>query len=101
MVGLDVTVTVAVAVPMPLQLPLLTVQVAVYVVVEEGLTVFVAPVVPSFQLILPVQLETVNIAELPAQILGLLTLGVGVVAVVTVTVPVAVPLQLPTLHVAV
>ena len=61
----------------------------------------VEPVVPSFQLTVPAQLETLKVAELPAQIVGLLTLGVGLDAVVTVTVPDAVPVQVPTLQVAV
>ena len=69
--------------------------------VADGLTVLVKPVVPSFQLTVPAQLETVRVAELPAQMVGLLTLGVGLDAVVTVTVAVAVPVQLPTLQVAV
>lgn len=69
--------------------------------VVVGLTVLANPVVPSFQLTVPAQLETIKVAELPVQMLGLLTLGVGLGAVVTVTVPVAVPVQLPTLQVAV
>ena len=64
-----------------------------------GLTVLVAPVIPSFQVTVPAQLETVKVAELPEQMLELLTLGVGLA--ITVTVPVAVPVQLPTLQVAV
>ena len=73
--------------------------------VAVGLTVFVDPVVPSFQLTVPVQLETVKTALLPEHIVGLLTLGDGVGFGVTVTVAVAVPVpeQLPveTLQVAV
>ena len=69
--------------------------------VVAGLTVFVNPVVPSFQVTEPAQLETVSVAELPEHMLGLLTLGVGLDAVVTVTVPDAVPVQVPTLQVAV
>ena len=66
-----------------------------------GLTVLVNPVVPSFQVTEPAQLETVKVAEVPAQIVGLLMLGVGLDAVFTVTVPDAVPVQVPTLQVAV
>ena len=69
--------------------------------VPVGLTVLVAPVIPSFQLTVPAQLETLKVAELPSQIVRLLTLGVGLDAVVTVTVPDAVPVQVPTLQVAV
>ena len=69
--------------------------------VVVGLTVLVNPVVPSFQFTVPAQLETVRVAELPEHMVGLLTLGVGLDAVVTVTVEVAVPVQLPTLQVAV
>ena len=71
--------------------------------VAVGLTVLVNPVVPSFQLTVPAQLETVNVAELPVQIVGLLTLGVGCGVTVTVAVAVPVPEQLPveTLQVAV
>ena len=47
-VAFDVTVTVLVAVPVPVQLPDVTVQVAIYEVVEAGLTVLVAPLKPSF-----------------------------------------------------
>ena len=64
-----------------------------------GLTVLLAPLTPSFQVTVPEQLETVKVAELPAHIVGLLTVGVGFG--VTVTVLVAVPEQVPTLHVAV
>ncbi len=64
-----------------------------------GLTVLLAPLTPSFQVTVPEQLETVKVAELPAHIVGLLTVGVGFG--VTVTVLVAVPVQVPTLHVAV
>ena len=104
-VGCGVTVTVPVAVPVPEQFPVETLQVAVYEVVDDGLTVLVKPVVPSFQLTVPAQLETVKTALLPEHIVGLLTLGDGVGFGVTVTVPVAVPVpvQFPivTLHVAV
>ncbi len=57
----------------------------------------VNPVVPSFQVTVPEQFEIVNVAELPAQMLGLFTVGVGVATLVTVTVPVAVavPVQVP------
>ena len=94
-VGFGVTVTVLVAVPVPEQLPELTVQVAVYDVVEVGLTVLVNPVVPSFQVTVPEQLFTVKVADCPTQIAGLFTLGVGVATLETVTVPVAVavPIQ--------
>ncbi len=64
-----------------------------------GLTVLVNPVVPSFQVIEPEQFETVNVALLPAHIVGLLTVGVGFG--VTVTELVAVPVHVPTLQVAV
>ena len=100
-VGLGVTVTVPEAVPVPVQFPLVTVQVAVYEVVAVGLTVLVNPVVPSFQVTEPAQLDTVKVAELPEQMDGLFTLGVGLDAVVTVTVPDAMPVQVPTLQVAV
>ncbi len=94
-VGFGVTVTVLVAVPV--QVP--TLQVAVYVVVEIGLTVLVNPVVPSFQVTEPEQFETVKVALLPEHIVGLLTVGVGFG--ITVTVLVAVPVHVPTLQVAV
>ncbi len=64
-----------------------------------GLTVLVNPVVPSFQVTVPEQFETVSVAELPAHIVGLFNVGVGLG--VTVTVLVAVPVQVPTLQVAV
>ena len=46
---------------------------------KEGLTILVAPLVPSLQVTVPAQFETVKVAELPAHILGLLTVGVGLV----------------------
>ncbi|GAB3985323.1 hypothetical protein GCM10028807_00320 [Spirosoma daeguense] len=63
-----------------------------------GLTVLVSPVDPSFHTTVPEQLETVNTVDCPAQIDGLLTVGVG--AGVTVTVLVVEPEQAPTAHVA-
>ena len=68
--------------------------------VAVGLTVLVSPVVPSFHVTVPAQLDTVKVAELPEQMVGLLTLGVGLDAVVTVIVLEAVPVQVPTLQVA-
>ena len=68
--------------------------------VVVGLTVLVSPVVPSFHVTVPAQLDTVKVAELPEQMVGLLTLGVGLDAVVTVIVLEAVPVQVPTLQVA-
>ena len=55
---------------------------------------------PSFHVTVPAQLDTVKVAELPEQMVGLLTLGVGLDAVVTVIVLEAVPVQVPTLQVA-
>ena len=71
--------------------------------VVVGLTVLANPVVPSFQLTVPAQLETVKVAEFPAHIVGLLTLGVDADVTVTVAVAVPVPVQFPveTLQVAV
>ncbi|GAB3982345.1 hypothetical protein GCM10028806_53820 [Spirosoma terrae] len=66
--------------------------------VVVGLTVLVNPVEPSFQTTVPEQLETVNTADCPAQMLGLLTVGAG--AGVTVTVLMVDPEQAPTVHVA-
>ena len=54
--------------------------------------------VPSFQVTVPEQFETVKVALLPAQIVGLLTVGARFG--LTVTVLVAVPVQVPTLQVA-
>ena len=68
--------------------------------VAVGLTFLVSPVVPSFHVTVPAQLDTVKVAELPEQMVGLLTLGVGLDAVVTVIVLEAVPVQVPTLQVA-
>ena len=68
--------------------------------VAVGLTVLVSPVVPSFHVTVPAQLDTVKVAELPEQMVGLLTLGVGLDAVVTVIVPEAVSVQVLTLQVA-
>ena len=72
-------------------------------VVADGLTVLVAPVVPSFQLTVPAQLETVKVTEFPAQMLGLLTVGVGLGVTVTVAVAVPFPVQgaVPSVQVAV
>ena len=64
-----------------------------------GLTVLVNPLVPSFHVTEPEQFETVKVAELPAQIVGLFNVGVGFG--LTVTVLVAVPVHVPTLQVAV
>ena len=75
-VGLGVTVTVAIAVPVPTHGAVPTVQVAVYEVVVVGLPVLAKPVVPSFQLTAPAQFDTVKVADCPAQIVGLLTVGV-------------------------
>ena len=61
----------------------------------------VNPVVPSFQVTVPAQLDTVNVAELPAQMVGLLTLGVGLGVTVTVLVAVPAPVQFPELTVQV
>ena len=69
--------------------------------VAVGLTVLVTPVVPSFQVTVPAQLDTVNVAELPAQMVGLLTLGVGLGVTVTVLVAVPAPVQFPELTVQV
>ncbi|GAB3985321.1 hypothetical protein GCM10028807_00310 [Spirosoma daeguense] len=63
-----------------------------------GATDLARPVDPSFQITVPEQLETVNTVDCPAQIDGLLTVGVG--AGVTVTVLVVEPEQLPTVQVA-
>ena len=68
--------------------------------VAVGLTFLVSPVVPSFHVTVPAQFETVKAAELPEHMVGLLTLGVGLDAIVTVTVPEALPIQVPTLQVA-
>ncbi len=59
----------------------------------------VKPVVPLFHVTEPEQFETVKVAELPEHIVGLLTDGVRFG--LTVTVLVAVPVQVPTLQVAV
>ena len=71
--------------------------------VAVGLTVLVSPVVPSFHVTVPAQFATIKLADCPAQMVGLLTLGVGVGIEVTVTVLVAVPVlaQLPELTVQV
>ena len=69
--------------------------------VAVGLTVLLKPAVPSFQVTVPVQLETVKVAELPAQIVGLFTLGVGLGVTVTVPVAVPVPEQFPVVTVQV
>ena len=76
-----------------------TVQVAVYEVVVLGYTVRVTPLVPSFHVTLPPQFDTLNVAPLPEQIVGLLTLGERLE--LTVTVLVTVPEQVPTEQVAV
>ena len=68
--------------------------------VAVGLTFLVSPVVPSFHVTVPAQFETIKLADCPAQMVGLLTLGVGLDAIVTVTVPEALPIQVPTLQVA-
>ena len=65
----------------------------------EGLTVIADVVAPVFHETLPEQLPTVKVALSPAQMVALLTVGVGLG--LTVTVPVAVPLQVPTVQVAV
>ena len=65
----------------------------------------VKPVVPSFQLTEPEQFDTVKVADCPAHIVGLFTVGVGVGLGLTVTVAVAVPVPthgaVPTVQVAV
>ena len=68
--------------------------------VAVGLTFLVSPVVPSFHVTVPAQFETIKLADCPEQMVGLLTLGVGLDAVVTVIVLEAVPVQVPTLQVA-
>jgi hypothetical protein len=64
-----------------------------------GLTVILAVVAPVFQEIVPEQLVTVSVALSPSHIVALLTDGVGFGF--TVTLPVSVPLQVPTVQVAV
>ena len=53
------------------------VQVAIYDLVTVGVTVRWLPVAPSPHVTVPVQLVTVNVADSPSQIDGLLTDGFG------------------------